>query len=172
MLAHAAQEAPVVRKDWAPMKPTAPKDTPAIFDILPIGQADAYRSAQGTTLIWRPARGVMVNRVEGVLTEEAGTALETAIKRTVADEHIYIGFNDWDEMTDYTMATRLRLTQTVYEHLKITRGIHFILRSKIVAFGVQAANLVLKNLTVHPTRESFERTLRETLRRVQAISRE
>src|SRR5690349_15277895 len=134
-------------------------------ELLPAEKANVYRSTQGTVSIWRPAPTVVATRVEGVLTIEGARAIEVATRRAVDEDHRLISFHDWSDMSDYETASRIQLTRVGAEFIRVTDGIHLTLRSKLVALGVQAASLVLKNVTVHPTRESFLQLLHETVQR-------
>ncbi len=113
--------------------------------------------------LWRPAPTIAVSRVVGALTPEAARALEATLRRSIAEEGRHLGFHDWEAMTDYDFADRVRLTAAVARDFDRIDGVHFLTGSRVVRFGVEAANLVLKRLTVHPSRESFERALREAV---------
>ena len=128
-------------------------------------QAEVVRSSRGVVHLWRPARGVMVNRVEGTLTVEGGLAIERIMRRIVVEEGRYTGFNDWEAMTDYDSDCRTRLTRTVLDHKGHVEDMHILLASPVVALGVKTANLMVKILTVHTARAPFEAALHGAIHR-------
>lgn len=128
------------------------------------GIPESYRSRQGTLCLWRPARGVLLTRVVGVLRTDAAAAIETAVLKTASEERRIISFHDWEEMTNYDSESRVRLTAVAESVQKVCTGIHFLVRSPIVALGVRTANLMLGGrCTLHPSRAGFERALRRAL---------
>ncbi len=141
--------------------------TPAI-DLFPKDKADVHTSARGTTYFWRPARGVLLSRVEGRLTLEAGLAMDALMRRVVSEDRRITAFGDWEDMTDYDTEVRNRLSKTVLELRASFESNHLLVKSRIVALGVQAANVVVKILTVHNERGPFEAALREVLHRQRA----
>jgi hypothetical protein len=102
---------------------------------------------------------VLATRVVGVLTAQAGAAMEAAMFSVVAEDGQWEGFHDWQQMTDYAAEARVRLTHAARAIYANTRAIHFLIGSKIAAFGVQVANAALGNLRVHPSRDSFDAAL-------------
>jgi len=54
--------------------------TKLAFDYLPIAAATSIRSATCTAYVWRPAKGVLVSRVEGCFSDEAATLLEAKVR--------------------------------------------------------------------------------------------
>jgi hypothetical protein len=132
---------------------------------LPEAQAEVLRSSRGVVHVWRPARGVMLSRVEGTLTVEGGLAIERTMRRVAAEEGRYTGFNDWEAMTDYDSECRTRLTRTVLDHKAYLEDVHILLSSPIVALGVKTANLVVKMLTVYTSRAPFEAALNAAMHR-------
>lgn len=129
------------------------------------GIPETYCSRQGTLYLWRPARGLLVTCVVGVLRTDAAAAIETSVLKSASDEGRNISFHDWEEMTNYDSESRVRLTAAAQHALKHCAGIHFLVRSPIVALGVRTANLMLGGrCTLHPSRAAFERALRQLLR--------
>jgi hypothetical protein len=138
---------------------------------LSLEGAQVVSGPGGNLYLWRPAPTIVVGRVVGALTPAAVSALEEEYRRTIAEHGRHLGFHDWEAMTDYDFADRLRLTAAVARHLGAVDGLHFLTKSKAVTFGVQAANVVLGRMTVHPSRESFEHALQEAVRtRIAGIS--
>jgi hypothetical protein len=100
-----------------------------------------------------------VSRVVGALTPEGAKAIAAVIPRTIAEDGRHLGFHDWEAMTGYEFSDRLMLTAAVGRILDRLDGLHFLTGSRVVRYGVEGANLILKRLTVHPSREAFEREL-------------
>lgn len=125
---------------------------------------EKFSSPQGTVEVWRPASGIVVTRVAGLLTEGGAASIETAVRRQVALDGRHLGFHDWADMEDYEAGARTRLTTLGVATLRTLEGAHFLLRSRVVAFGVEIANVIVKKLTVHPNRSAFERALWAALR--------
>ncbi|UQA57485.1 hypothetical protein [Polyangium aurulentum] len=133
--------------------------------VLPPEHAEQIRAPAGTSWLWRPARGVLVTRVVGLLTAQAGAAMEAAMLRIVAEDGQYEGFHDWLQMTDYAAEARVRLTDAARAVHTSTKIVHILVGSKVVAFGVRVANAALGNLRVYQSSDSFESALHSVLRR-------
>lgn len=70
-------------------------------------------------------------------------------------------FHDWLDMTGYDSSCRKRITDWTVKHLDAYAAVHVLLRSKLVAMGVQVANLALGGLVkTHKTRASLEAAVR------------
>lgn len=138
---------------------------PTVVELLANERADVYRMAKGSIHLWRPARSLLVSRVEGVLSVDGSRAIEVATRRIVSEDHRVDIFHDWSEMTDYEIATRVQLTLVAAELLGQIDSLHLLVRSKIVAMGVQTANLVLKKIIVHPTPDAFAHRLHEMMQK-------
>ena len=74
-------------------------------------------------------------------------------------------FHDWVEMTGYESRCRQRLTSWSVEHLSAFGEVHLALRSKIVAMGVQVANIALGGfIRTYTDRAAVEMELRRAMR--------
>ncbi len=147
------------------MHPNPKKGNTPGLDFLPIEQALVFQSPLGVTRIWSPAPTMMVTQVVGSLSTEAAVAMSAELRRLVMVDGRHIGFHDWEGMTDYETASRVELTAAVRETISVVDGVHFLVTSKVVSFGIQAANIILKIIQLHQTRASFENALRDALRR-------
>jgi hypothetical protein len=136
-----------------------------VRDLLPDAQAELIASPRGTTHVWQPAPGLMVTRVEGVLTQRAALVIEHASRRQVADHGQMTGYHDWEQMTDYETEARVRLVAAGTALGKALRGVHVLVTSRVVALALQGANLVLGNVIPYTSRTAFEAALREALPR-------
>jgi hypothetical protein len=127
-------------------------------------EAATLRSGKCVVHIWRPAPTVLVTRAEGVLTDHGAMSIESTMRRIVLEDGALLGFHDWENVTDYDLAARVRLTAVSARLLRQIDGAHFLTGARAVSFGVQMANAILKKLTVHPTRAAFDRVLDEAIR--------
>ena len=135
------------------------------FDVLPMATAQVYRSMHGATYTWNPAPGIFVTRVEGFVASDGLAAIEVGSRRAAAAGVRIVSFHDWWEITDYVAETRSRMTTLRRELDHLTDHSNILLRSKIVAFGVRTASMIVRDVTVFTDRASFETALRAALRR-------
>ncbi|MDC3956723.1 hypothetical protein [Polyangium jinanense] len=133
------------------------------MELLPVDKAETTTTARATMRVWRPARRVLVTRVTGYLDDQCATLIEAVARRVAAEEGRVMGFHDWEEMTDYDARARARLTEMARDMGKGNEGAHFLVRSKLVALGIQAASVVMSGVRVHHTRADFEAALRECI---------
>jgi hypothetical protein len=134
-------------------------------DVLPETQAERLLSSRCTMHIWRPVRGMVVSRVAGVLTREAGAAYEQIVRRAAAEEGKILLFNDWERMTDYDTEVRMRLVGAGSALRDAIEAHHVYTRSRIVALALQWAHLVNRKIVGYDGRVTFDVALRETLQR-------
>jgi hypothetical protein len=120
-------------------------------------------SASGSVEVWRPRTGLFVTRVTGHLSLDGAREIASSFRLQVAEDSWCIGFHDWSQMDNYDGDARVLLTRAVFERLSSVRGGHFVVRSRVVAFGLQVANVVLRRFTVHPSEASFQHELSEAL---------
>lgn len=133
------------------------------FDILPASEAQTLRTASSVVHIWRPARTLLVTRVEGMFKAESALAVETTLRRVLAEDGRAVVLHDWELMSDYESAARISLTRASIELIRSIDASHLLVKSRVVAAAVQAANLVLKILQVHNSRADFHAVVRDTL---------
>ena len=141
------------------------------FSYLPAEQAQTYRSERTLIHVWHPVPGVLVSRVEGHYTGEAAAFVAAIIRRHARIEPRLLFLLDWWEVDDYDREAREILVALARELSSVTDGNHILFQSKLVAFGVQAASFVLRNITAYTDRASFERALNEAVRKRAATSR-
>ena len=116
-------------------------------------------TARGGVEVWRPGTGLLVTRVTGYLSLDGAQVIARTFRPQVEEDGSCTSFNDWGEMDDYDSEARVLLTRAVYELLSSVKGGHFFVRSRVVAFGVQVANVVLRRFTLHPSEASLQREL-------------
>jgi hypothetical protein len=114
---------------------------------------------RGGVEVWRPATGLLVTRVTGYLSLDGAQVIASTFRPQVAEDGWCMSFNDWGQMDDYDGEARTLLTRAVYDLLSHVKGGHFFVRSRVVAFGVQVANVVLRPFTLHPSEASLQREL-------------
>jgi hypothetical protein len=115
-----------------------------------------HTSSALSIAIGRPAPWIFLSRVEGHLNLEGARLIDTAVRAHVASESRYLVLlNDWSQMSDYDGTARVLLTDLARHVLPACEGLHILVGSRLVAFGVQAANLILRKITVHTDRDPF-----------------
>ena len=138
--------------------------TPAVrFDYLPVETAAITRTVQGILYVWQPSPTLFVSRVEGRHEGQAVRALADAIRTRDGGGARCVYFHDFWEMVDYGPDARSRLTEAGRAVSDTTEGIHIALSSKVVAFGVRAAGLILGNVTTYSERAPFDFALRQAI---------
>jgi hypothetical protein len=132
-------------------------------DLLPVAEAQVIRGPSGVVHIWYPAPTVFVSRVEGVITEAMASAMLVAGQRIIATDGALVVFNDWAAVTGYDREARVLLTRGGKQLRRQVEANHFLVRARILAVGIQLANIVLGNMNVHATRAAFDRALRDLI---------
>jgi hypothetical protein len=127
----------------------------------------SHATAAGTMAIAMPASTVITSRITGVFEAILIEQFMRSFDQAVADAPPgvrYKVFHDWEEMTDYDMAGRIKLTTWTVKNRAAFETVEFYLTSSVVAFGVQVANVIVGNfMRVHRDRASFESSLREAV---------
>ena len=99
---------------------------------------------RGALRAWVLAPNVFVTQGEGHMTDEHCKFIEA-----YGEERIrrYSGklfvFHDWRELTGYDSMTRVRLTAWSVAHRQSYQEVHLAVRSRIIAMGVQVANVAV-----------------------------
>lgn len=115
--------------------------------------------------MWRPAPKVFLSRVEGHFSAAHANGIITVNRRILAEEKRFITFHDWEWMTNYDAEARSTLTSFGVEVKSASDGVHILLTSKLIVAAVQAANVLIRNITAYSDRERFEIALRDAVRR-------
>jgi hypothetical protein len=134
-----------------------------IPDLLPVAEAQIIRSAGGMAQIWYPAPTVFVSRVEGAISEAMATAMLVEGQRIIASDGKLVVFHDWELVKGYEKQARVQFTRVGLQLRRQVEASHFLVRARILAVGIQLANIVLGTNKVHPSRASFESVLRDTV---------
>jgi len=109
------------------------------------GTQFAERStASGTLRAWALAPNVFATQGHGHMTDEHCAFIEDYGEARIRehDGKLYV-FHDWMELTGYDTKTRLRLTAWAVAHRNAYEEVHIAARSRIIAMGVQVANIAL-----------------------------
>jgi hypothetical protein len=80
--------------------------------------------------------------VEGVLDQALADEIIAEAAR-VSREGAGVVLHDWSNLENYTSTARQRLTDWTLEHRRSLAAVHILVRSSIVAMGVNVANLAL-----------------------------
>lgn len=89
------------------------------------------------------------------------TALRSHLKATLVR---MVGFHDWSRVTDYDSDARILLIELTREALTRTNGVHVLVQSPLVAFGVRTASMVLPNVHAYEQRAAFDAAMTSALR--------
>jgi hypothetical protein len=144
-----------------------PAALPEHFDQLPGAVQGGYSSEKVTVQLWWPSDALMASRVIGHLDVAAARFLATSLR-----EHLRtttgpaVGFHDWSRMTDYDGDARILLTDVAREALPRSEGVHVLVGSPLVAFGLRTASVVLRHVFSYVAREPFEAALTSSLRQL------
>jgi len=134
------------------------------FEGVPANRDVRYENAQCVLRITRPVPHLILSRIEGYFTADALAAFDATFRRFASDGVHYAAFHDWWEVTDYVPEARAGLTKLGSDLERVTHGVNILFRSKVIAFSVRVASLVLRNVTAYSDRPSFVKAVHDTLR--------
>jgi hypothetical protein len=144
-------------------------DAARSFDDLARGVVTAYSTNAVKVRIWWPTPALMATQVAGHIDAPAAHFLAQSLrKQLTASATRIIGFHDWANLTDYESDARIVLTGVAREALPRTVGIHLLVRSPLVLFGIRAASVVLSDVHTYDARQPFEHALSSALGRLGA----
>ena len=132
-----------------------------------------HATASGAIRVWTLARNVYATQGEGHMQDDHCAFLEKHGEERIrrAGGKLYV-FHDWMQMTGYDSKTRIRLTTWSAAHRAAYQEVHLAVRSRIVAMGVQVANIALGGfMRAHTGVASLEVELARVLRQVGADTR-
>lgn len=124
----------------------------------------------GTVRVWVLAKNLYVTQGEGHMQDAHCAFLEEYADERIrrAGGKLYI-FHDWMDLTGYDTKTRYRLTTWSASHRAAFEEVHLAVRSRLVAMGVQVANIALGGfMRVHTGHASLEVELARVLHQVGA----
>ncbi|HVU02131.1 MAG TPA: hypothetical protein VHE30_10275 [Polyangiaceae bacterium] len=127
---------------------------------------EEHRTKRGTARMWTLSPAVYVTQVEGHMDESHAALFERYGAAKIADSPGGLCvFHDWIEMTGYDSPCRKRMTEWSVARLGAYREVHIAVRSKLVAMGIQVANIALRGLMrAHRDRVGLEVELRRVIR--------
>src|SRR3954470_9098207 len=101
-------------------------------------QIAARDEPNGSIRVYRLARRVIVNRVQGHLSEAMAQAWMNAVEPSFVVGALE-ALADWEHMTGYDANARRMLTKWAVQRRNDTLYAHFLVRPGIVAMGVSVA---------------------------------
>ncbi len=136
-----------------------------LFEDMAIDEANLATS-QGTARLWALAPTVYVTSVTGHMGDAHAVLFERFAEKRIREAGGKLNvFHDWIGMTGYESRCRQRMTQWSVANLGAYDEVHMVLRSRLVAMGVQVANLALGGkMRVHASRVRLEVELRRALK--------
>jgi hypothetical protein len=102
-----------------------------------------FGDARGVWKIWFATPEVVATRFEGHLTIAVTEEVLTWLERRVAARGALHAFHDWQSMESYDSAARVGMVRWMREHPGALSSLTLLVRSKLVAMGVAAANALL-----------------------------
>lgn len=126
---------------------------------------ELLETEQGTAELWTLGPTVYCTRVRGRMTMEHGDVFLRYGERRVREASGPLRvFHDWFEMTAYDTDARKALTDWSVAHRRDYVEVHIGLASKIVAMGINVANIPLGGLIrAHSSPATFERAFNQCL---------
>ena len=127
-----------------------------------------YATSRGVARFWTLAPNVYVTSVSGHMEEAHAEAFERyGAERLRQSPGKLCVFHDWIGMTGYDSVCRQRMTAWSVPRLSHYAEVHLAVRSKIVAMGVQVANIALRGIMrAHQDRLPLEVELKRVMRTV------
>ena len=140
--------------------------TTDLFDQLPgMVLGGGYASEKVTAQLWWPSPGVMVSRVLGHLDAPTAHFLAASLRGHLESTRVrLVRFHDWARVTDYDSDARVLLTELTREARTRTEGVHVLVQSPLVAFGLRTASVVLPSVHTYQLRAAFDAALTAALR--------
>lgn len=132
----------------------------------PVAEVD---TARGSLRLVEPAPGVYYCRVDGSYSKELyDRGFDAPMTRELPRHESLSLFVDWWDLQGYDSAVRAAATEWVTDNrAKLTRT-HIVMRSRLVATGVNTAAMLLTlrgiHLTVSASLDPFEKALEAAIR--------
>jgi hypothetical protein len=144
----------------------------ALFEELGTDRVE-LDTPSGRVRFWALTPALYVSRVTGHMQDEHAEAfVEYAEERLLRTAGKLSVFHDWMGMTGYESSCRQRLTSWSLAHLDRYDEVHIAQKSKLVAMGVQVANIALGGkISVHTSLVRMEAELRRLFQPHQPATR-
>jgi len=128
-----------------------------------IAEAQGHREDGCEALVWRPATGLLVTRVSGHATLAALGFYAMHAEREMRSGKIAT-FHDWSNMTGYEPAARDEIKRWGKAHNGDFVGVHYLVRSKVIAMLISVAAFTLgRDLFATTDRPAFLAALEAAL---------
>jgi hypothetical protein len=109
-----------------------------------------WATPRGTLALWAATPSLVVGRVRGHLEDAFVDAMLAQGEASLRAEGKTRTYHDWEESTGYTPIARLRLTEWTLRHLGSMQEMHILVRSRLLAMGVEVARLTLGGRVLVP----------------------
>jgi hypothetical protein len=114
--------------------------------------------------VWSLGPHIYVTEFSGHLQDAHVDLLIGYSKHLIAGRRLLIDvFHEWTGMTGYDSSCRQRITRWALDNKGAFGEVHVAVTSKLVAMGVQVANLVLGNITAYTSKNALQAALRQRL---------
>lgn len=125
-----------------------------------------WATHRGTLALWAATPSLVVGRVRGHLEDAFVNAMLALGNASLLAEGKTRTYHDWEESTGYAPIARLRLTEWTLQHLGSMQEMHILVRSRVLAMGVEVARLTLGGRVLVPyvDRRAYENHLLTALR--------
>ena len=131
--------------------------------------AQVTTDSLGALEIWLAAPGVVVQRIRGYGSVKIAEAIADFNDRLISAGVQPLIFDDWMELTGYSTGARVTLTAWAIQRRRRIRGIHVLVKSKLVSMGLAISNTATGGLaTAYANRLDFEAALADAVGAVNA----
>ncbi|MBA3546942.1 MAG: hypothetical protein H0T76_10705 [Nannocystis sp.] len=122
-----------------------------------VAEALRFRDESSEAMLWRPRRSLLITRVTGHAGIELLDFYEMQAEREMPAGPLRV-FHDWSGLTGYDPAVRDELKRWGKLHTREVAGVHYLVRSKVVAMLISVAALSMgRDLDATTDRTSFMR---------------
>jgi hypothetical protein len=131
----------------------------APLNLHVLGPLESHAGSRGVLELATPVPGVLFSRFRGDLSADLARILAARLMREATTNPGFSSYSDWEAMDAYETESRVVLTDTS-KAIKSRMGkVHILVRSRVVALGIDVANVVLRNIVSFHDRGAFEREL-------------
>ena len=130
----------------------------------------SFATDRGRYELWVPAKGVALQRVSGHGNVEMVRVLTEQLEKVLAETSPLSLFDDFEALESYDADARALITAWTKDNLAKLRGVHVLVRSRVVAAGISIANVALHGaMRSHTERARFEAAFRLELDHARAV---
>jgi hypothetical protein len=121
-----------------------------------------WETPRGSVTTWVLPPNLLVTKADGYMDASLADRIVESGNAVVARYGSLLAFHDWQAITGYESAARVRLTTWGNEIRAKIQRVHVLVGSKLVKMGVTVASLVLGNMLMpYDDRARFEAKLRD-----------